>query len=208
LKHTQIAVKSSLEINRVTSLAILPKAARDFVLHYVETGSKDKAALRAGYNGPSAGSKLLKSKKIKKAINDCILLECERFDASEDSIIRALTLIVNANISDYLKWDNYSRVKLVSKDLLSPEQLFAIDEISESHTGAIRVKLKDKLKALESLAKIKGMFTERKEVVVHDTRFDNLSYDYDMNKLSVDELFQLRTLLEKAKIDTPIKEIK
>ena len=62
---------------------------------------------------------------------------------------------------------------------------------------------KDKLKALESLAKIKGMFTEKKEVTVTNTT-PHLSCDYDTSKLSVDELFQLRELLEKAKIE-PIK---
>ena len=208
MKRVTVALKNELEVNRIKSLTLLPSKVRDFVLHYVELVSPSKAAIRAGYPA-SAGSKLLTNKKVKKAISDCIALECERFDANEDSIIKALTLIVNANMSDYITWDSYSKVKLVPKHQLSPEQLYAIDEISESMNGSVKVKLKDKLKAMESLAKIKGMFTEKKEITVTDNRFSNLSYDYDTDKLTYDELYKLRELLAKARIsvDTTSKEL-
>lgn len=202
MKKVTIAVKSELDLNRINSLAVLPKQVRDFVLHYIETGNIGKSAIRAGYKNVNSGTVLLKKKKVKRAVRDCVALECERFDANEDSIIKALTLIVNANMSDYITWDKYSRVKLIPKDQLSPEQLYAIDEISEAANGAVKVKIKDKLKALESLAKIRGMFTEKKEITVHDDHFSHLSYDYDTDKLSVDELLQLRVLLEKAKVQS------
>lgn len=200
VKRVSVAIKSDLEINRVKSLSVLPKQIRDFVLHYVELGDAGKAAVRSDFK-KTQGAKLLQSKKVRKAISDCIDLECERFDASNDSIIKALTLIINANMSDYVTWDEFSRVKLVPKNQLSPEQLYALDEISESSTGAIKVKLKDKLKALESLAKIRGMFSDGANIQINNNLNSRLSYDYDLSKLDAEEVYQLRVILGKAYIE-------
>jgi len=205
MKKINISLRTDHELERIDSLAVLPKKVRDFVLSYIKLGDGKKSAIRAGYDESKASliaSRLLnQSKKVRKAIRTCIALECDIFDASETSIIKALTLIINGNMSDYVTWDEFNIVKLVPKNRLTPEQLYAIDEISRTVQGGLKIKLKDKLKALESLAKIKGMFHEKKDITVTNVVPNHLSEDYDIDKLNIGELRTLRTLLKKCKIE-------
>ncbi len=211
MKKINISLRTDQELDRIDAMAVLPEQVRDFVLSYIKLGNGKKAAIRAGYDASIANNistKLLnQSKKVRKAIRTCIALECERFDASEDSIVKALTLIVNGNMSDYLTWDEFNVVKLIPKRNLSPEQLYAVEEISRTVQGGLKVKIKDKLKALESLAKIKGMFHEKKDITITSNTPSHLSSDYDIEKLEVKELRILRKLLKKCKIEKKEKKV-
>jgi phage terminase small subunit len=184
---------------RIDILAKLKPRLRKFVLEYLKCGKASQAAIRAGYNSPSRGSVLLKKKIVKKAIKACVALECERFDVNEDSIVKAYKLIVNANVGDYITWSRLGVMTMTPKDQLTPEQLYAIESMKQTNNG-IEFKLKDKLKALDALSKVLGMFKEKKEIDIRGSISSHLSCDYDITKLDSKELVKLRELLAKAKI--------
>lgn len=113
----------------------------------------------------------LHDKIIKKAENECIVTATD--------VLRELTKIGFANITDYLEVkemevvtgydkndkpviNNMKMVDVYETARIHKEKLGAIAEIKQTKDG-IAIKMHDKVKALEDIAKHLGMFVEKVE---------------------------------------------
>lgn len=148
----------------------LSKRELDFCVGYVETGNITKAALYAGYAERSAaqqGSRLMKKDKIRAEIERRQRRKIDRYEISNDRILRELALLGFSNIEDYVAKQSDGSV-IVDFSTADRDQMAAVTSIEveeytegkgENAQGVKRVKFKlaDKRSALMDLAKIRRM---------------------------------------------------
>ena len=165
----------------------LKNIERRFVSEYVADPKRNgtRAAERAGYApGPGkasaavAASRLLRKDKIINAIR-----AMEAKIGGEDCLSRletVLNAIIYTDLSDVMHWDGKGRVSVVPSDKLSPSVAAAIAQVSDireeqqrrlplgdeddvaRETVMRNVKLHDKLRAIEIMARIKGLYAPEK----------------------------------------------
>ena len=90
----------------------------------------------------------------------------ERTEITADRVLEEYGKVAFASIGNYMDWGP-SGVVLVPKDSLTPEQLAAVSEVSEtaSESGVhVKLKLHNKLDALNALGKHLGMFKDKVEL--------------------------------------------
>lgn len=121
-----------------------------FVDFYIQTGNASESARKAGYSSKSAmqiGCELLRNAKIRKAIDTRLAqLESERI-AKDKEVLEYITAVMRGE---------------------SEEEVVVNVGTGKGFTRAEKVKAqvsaKERLKAAEMLAKVKGMFITRQEV--------------------------------------------
>lgn len=145
---------------------LTPKQRR-FVDEYLIDLNATQAAIRAGYSEKTAFSigtenlrKPLVQKEIEKRRHD---LE-QRTEITQDRVLRELANIGFAKATDYAEIEG-PMVTIKPTAEMSPEQVSAIAGIEQGNFG-IKLKLYDKLKALELLGKHLGLF-EKPEAAPH-----------------------------------------
>lgn len=177
-------------INELPEFKALKDMERRYVLEYVSDPKRNgtRAALRAGYeagvNNASAAvasSRLLKRDKIQQAVSaleakiggpDCL--------ARLESVLNA---IIFTDLTDVMSWDGQGRVKMIPSEKLSPAAAAAIAQVQDIHEEQQRrlplgdeddvavetikrnVKMHDKLRAVETLARLKGFYAAEKHDV-------------------------------------------
>lgn len=131
----------------------------------------EKAAVRAGYSPGSAAHHsylLMRNPKILARIEQLSEARRVRMQLSQDEVVRELMKIAFADITDYANVEKdeeggYKAVTLKSTAELSGDKTGAVAGIRQGAKG-IEIKLYDKLKALEILARHLGMLRDRVEV--------------------------------------------
>ncbi len=86
----------------------------------------------------------------------------ERTKITADRVVQELARIAFANAGDFFDWSPEG-ITIKARADLTHEQQAVVVEVSETktdHGGTIRVKLGDKLAALDKLARHLGMFTD------------------------------------------------
>jgi phage terminase small subunit len=145
-----------------------PKQQR-FVKEYLIDLNATQAAIRSGYSKRTAneqGARLLANASVKAAIDRGMKKIAERCDITAEKVLREISLVAFANMKTFTKWGP-SGVEIMDSGGLTKDQSAAIAEVSETVTkegGSKRVKLHDKLKALELLGKHLILFTDKLEV--------------------------------------------
>ena len=143
----------------------LTERMKRFVQEYVIDLDAKNAAIRAGYSAKSAKTKgclMLKDPRIKEAIDARLKEIADRANMKQEDVFRELVKIARADMSTFAKWGPDGVTLLDSKDL-RPEDTAAVAEISQTVTrdgGTKRIRLHDKIKALEMLSRYFGMFTD------------------------------------------------
>ena len=143
--------------------------AKEFVVDFNAT----QAAIRAKYSENTAAqqaSRLLKNVKITELIAENIKNTHDKLDITIDRIAEEFEKVGFSSIADFIDWEEGTDNLLIKfKDLksLTREQRACISEISV-HTTVLghktfKIKLHDKLKALEALGRHKSMFTDKFE---------------------------------------------
>ncbi|MBD3203732.1 hypothetical protein GF327_05525 [Candidatus Woesearchaeota archaeon] len=117
-----------------------------------------KAAKMAGYSSPSYGRELIMKPHIQESIKKQFKEKKEKISLQAEDVIMNLKNIVFADITQYVRLKN-GKVKI--KDL-SKADTSVIQSITQTKHG-IKLKLYDKMKALELLGKYFALFTERVE---------------------------------------------
>ncbi|MCX4025065.1 terminase small subunit [Endozoicomonas sp. SM1973] len=160
---------------------LTPKQAM-FVKEYLVDLNATQAAIRAGYSAKTAseqGARLLGNVKIQAALGEVQQKRGNRLDVTADRIEKELAKIAFSHITDVIDWreitlesnedePNHSAaiacqsIRLKDSDTLSPEVTATIQEISQTAHG-VKVKLYDKLKALELLGRRHGIFIDKVE---------------------------------------------
>jgi phage terminase small subunit len=139
---------------------------RRFVEEYVIDLNGRAAAVRAGLgktvkSATEIASRMRKRAPVAAAIN---ILMAQRYSETAVSIVDKMACIANASITDFV---GIKGGELVVTDLeqLTEDQKFAIEEISQTTDDdgrpIIRIKLYDKLSAIDKLAKVYGLYKER-----------------------------------------------
>jgi phage terminase small subunit len=146
-----------------------------FAKAYIETGNASEAYRRAGYSTKQSAkainenaSKLLT--KVQPRVKELQTATAKRHEVTVDRIVGEYVKIAFADAGDYFDWGP-DGVTVKSKSDLTPEQRSVVAEVSQTVTekgGTIRVKLHDKLNALEKLGKHLGMFIDKHEVAGKD----------------------------------------
>jgi phage terminase small subunit len=135
---------------------------RQFVSEYLVDLNATAAARRAGYSAKTCNEIAMKVKRhplVAKAIADAL---AERAGITRTFIVDELAKVARANAGDYFAWGPGG---IVVKDsaTLSEDQKAAVAEVSQTVTeagGTVRVKLHDKVAALEKLGKVLGLFND------------------------------------------------
>lgn len=145
------AYRQAYTVNKMSAIAIRTEAYRTL-------------------NDPFVARMLENTRKASiKAVSDKHKVTLERLTAE-------LMPIATADAGKFFEWDEDS-VKLVPSARLSRRLRGVVSEVSQTTTatgGTIRVKLHDKLAAIQQLAKLHGLVTEKFEVA---KTFDDMSDD-------------------------------
>ena len=128
----------------------LNERQKAFVDFYIQTGNLSKSAKEAGYsakNASATGIELLKNPKIQAAIQSRLAqLESERI-AKDKEILEYITAVMRGETEEEVVVNVGT-----GKGFTRAEKIKA------------QVSAKERLKAAEMLAKVKGMFITRQEV--------------------------------------------
>lgn len=138
---------------------------RRFVEEYLVDLNAKQAAVRAGYTGTSPKSRgylNLKKPLIAEAVRAEMAARSERTRVDADRVIRELERIAFSDIRRYAAaGDAGMRLKTIAE--LSDDEAAAVVELSGgAKGGSFRLKLHDKKKALDALARHTGLYAPRR----------------------------------------------
>lgn len=131
-----------------------------FVHAYLESFNATQSAIKAGFNPTHAkayGYQLLQRSDIKTEIERFTKMKADYVKVEQFQLVEQLTKIAFADITDYITW-NHEEVNFVQDLDYVDGQVVA--EVY-AHNGKRKIRLHDKLKAIELLGKHLGLFSER-----------------------------------------------
>jgi phage terminase small subunit len=150
-------------------MALTPKQAQ-FVAEYLIDLNATQAAIRSGYSEKTAneqGSRLLAKVKVAEAIADAQGKRSERTEITQDRVVAELAKLGFYDIRKAVRWGGIPEVagdgshiypvEMVPSEDMDDETAAAITEVSLTSQG-VKIKMADKLAALEKLGKHLGMF--------------------------------------------------
>ncbi len=132
-----------------------------FVARYLESMNASQAAIDVGYSASNA-IQLMRHPAVKKAIDEAIT----ESGMKPGEIIARLTRLARGSTEDIYDIDEsgYARPNLAKAKKAGKMDLVA--DISHDNNGMLKVKMQSQLDAIEKLAKIHAMFSERIEINV------------------------------------------
>jgi phage terminase small subunit len=158
-----------------------------------------EAYVVAGYKANDGNASRMKgNERISARVQEIVGRAAERAEVSVERVLRELAAIAFSNITKAVTWgpsvqvreekdEGGQRVKVVTsavslipRDKLDENTAAAIAVVSQSSTGALRVRMHDKLAALVALGKHLGMFDQR-------TQKTNVVYGISEEPMSADE---------------------
>ena len=139
-----------------------PKQRR-FVTAYISNGrDATKAYIKAGYskNGAAqSAARLLKNAKIAEELSRVAVAAIKETEATQEWVLNQWMAVAKGTVADVLEIDDLGAAKLKKLDSLSSEQLALISSVKMGEGGfPAEVKLNDRLKALDALSKITGLY--------------------------------------------------
>lgn len=142
-----------------------------FVREYLVDLNATAAAKRAGYSESSArviGSENLTKPDIQAALTEAMEARAKRTGITADRVLNEIAKIAFSDMRQFSRWGS-SGVTPVDSSTLSDADAACVAEVSETVTengGSIKVKLHDKVAALEKLGRHLALW-ERAEVSVN-----------------------------------------
>jgi phage terminase small subunit len=148
---------------------LAPKQSR-FVEEYIVDLNGRQAAIRAGYSPKTAevqASRLLRNAKVRAAVTEAMQERSKRTRVTADHVVTELAKLAFANICDLIevRSDGSLHVDLLrgTRDQAAALLEFEVDEYAKDggetahKVKRIRIKLHDKISALNTLARHLGM---------------------------------------------------
>ena len=139
-----------------------------FAQEYLASLNATQAAIRAGYSVKTAysqGQRLLKNVEVQAVIQGIRAKLIQKTDIAIERILEEYRRIAFSDIRSVMEWSK-TRITLKDSGELTDEDSAMIAEISETtsqHGGSIKIKLHDKLRALEGIRKMLGFDTPVKQ---------------------------------------------
>jgi phage terminase small subunit len=144
----------------------LTSKQKAFCKEYIKDFNSTQAAIRVGYtvkNADVVGPRLLGKVGVQCEIKRLVDKLNERFDVEIDQIVAKLTSIGFSNIVDILKHIPGKRITVEDLKKLPSDVAYSIDTIQETKDG-FKIKMINKIPALELLCRYKGMFIDKHHV--------------------------------------------
>jgi phage terminase small subunit len=144
-------------------LALTARQTR-FVEHYLVLGNAAEAARRAGYSAHSVSStvqRLFRKPRVAAAIAAAQAARAERMRIDAEHVLAEYARLGFADLGMIADW-SAAGLTLKPRDEMAAEERAALAEITEHRGGQgarLTVKLFDKPRALDALAKHLGLFT-------------------------------------------------
>lgn len=142
---------------------------RDFCIEYYRTGNAKLAAEASGYKGLQAsrfGTKLLETKRIRDYIKAVTEVHEEYADMHRQQFVDGLKIVSKTHIGDFLDggWDKLKDMKDIPEEKLHAVREVNINEVYDRDGNHIKtttnIKLVDKFKYLDMLAKIQNYYSD------------------------------------------------
>tara|TARA_R110000765_G_scaffold335414_1_gene425810 strand:- start:84 stop:635 length:552 start_codon:yes stop_codon:yes gene_type:complete len=150
-------------------MALTPKQAR-FVAEYLIDLNATQAAIRAGYSEKTAhaiGQENLRKPIIAESITEAQTQRAGRTEITQDRVMAELAKLGFYDIRNAVRWGGAPQatqegelvypVEMVASEDMDDSTAAAISEVSLTAQG-VKIKMVDKLAALEKLGKHLGMF--------------------------------------------------
>lgn len=152
--------------------ADLNQQQRLFVLEYLKDLNATQAAIRAGYSKKTAaeiGYENLRKPQIAEEIQKAMKRRANRLEISAERVLKEIAKVAFSDVRDVVTWDEET-VKLTPSDQIDPDAAGAISEVSQkvkqlksakknekASLVTYKVKMYDKMRALEMLARHLGL---------------------------------------------------
>lgn len=136
-----------------------------FVDEYLIDLNATQAAIRAGYSAKRAdaiGYENLRKPVIAAAIAQMQVVRADRTGITQDRVLKELARIAFGDPRKVMTWGPHG-VTLIDSKTLTDDEAAMVSEASETQSlngGSIKMKLNDRLKALEMLGRHLGMFKD------------------------------------------------
>jgi phage terminase small subunit len=186
-------------------LSDLTPKQQKFIDEYLVDLNATQAAIRAGYSEKTAAaiagenlSKPMIREGIQKAFED----RANRTKTTQDRVVLELARIAFASIGTMATWSG-DNIVLVDSETLSDDDKAAIQEITKTETPNgpnLKIKLADKLNALEKLGRHLGMFQGKKFDVSPEEK--KVLEDFMNGELDV-----IAAATEYAKLGKPLPDV-
>lgn len=138
----------------------LTERDKRFIAEYLRDLNGKQAAMRVGYAGSGAASqarRLLAQEPVATAVEKANVARSEKKRITADRVMEELGRMAFSNMRDYVEWGPEG-MTLRDHALLDEDQTAAVADVEPKGNGkAARVKLYDKLAALNALARHLGM---------------------------------------------------
>ena len=137
----------------------LTEREQRFVAAYLESGDPERAAREAGFSAKRAqraGEKLLQTPAVQAALRRAWRTRPRAYAITEQAILRELSAIAFSDFTDFVRVED-GQVQITESRSLDYSRRAAIASIKDTGKG-VEIKLHDKQKALELLAKYLGLF--------------------------------------------------
>lgn len=165
----------------------LPERQARFIKEYLIDLNGTKAAIRAGYSAHTAdeqASRLLAKDKITRVLKHQLSEHFKSLAMTAEEVIAELSKLGRANVEDYVAHENGDIAPDLSK--CTRDQMAAIQEFTVDATGGTgdgqrklilrtRVKLADKHRPLETLARYHNLLIEKVEITASDAVLEALA---------------------------------
>jgi phage terminase small subunit len=138
---------------------------RRFVDEYLKDFNGAAAIRRCGYPTEAPGDlawNWLQREAVQEAIREAIEERARRTLVDQDQVIHELAQIAFSDITDFVEWDEHGIVSMKPSRTLPKGRRRAITEVSQTAQG-VKIKVSDKTRALELLARHLNMFVDRVE---------------------------------------------
>jgi phage terminase small subunit len=143
-----------------------------FALAYLVTGNASEAARRAGLKGnlPNvSGPKMLLRPHVAAFVAAEREASVARTRIDIDRVRREYARLAFVDIGDIIEWDEEGNFVLKASADIAPDDRAAIAQIKVKR-GKASIKLQDKQRALDSLARLMGLFGKKNFVTIDHVR--------------------------------------
>lgn len=142
-----------------------PKQKR-FINEYLVDLNATQAAIRTGYSKKTArtiAADLLANPNIEITLREAQEDLAKRTQVTQEQIIGELKKIAFSRLDDFIEWGP-DGIALKSSNLVAHQSASIADISTRGAEGGLRIRLHDKLKALELLGRHLGLFKDKVEV--------------------------------------------